>query len=49
MYGVPSIGRKWTMVVSSGLMGISIFIFATVNTEASNIGLNMMEYFFQSM
>ena len=49
MYRVPAIGRKWTMVVSSGLMGISIFVFSAVNNEASNIGLNMMEYFFQSM
>ncbi|GAB7363480.1 hypothetical protein MBLNU230_g3751t1 [Neophaeotheca triangularis] len=49
MYGVPAIGRKWTMVVSSGLMGISILVYSTVNDEASNIGLNMMEYFFQSM
>nr|POE96501.1 putative mfs-type transporter pb1e7.08c [Quercus suber] len=49
MYRVPSIGRKWTMVISSGLMGASIFIFSAVNSEASNIGLNTMEYFFQSM
>ncbi|KAL9122869.1 MAG: hypothetical protein Q9187_000580 [Circinaria calcarea] len=49
MYGVPLIGRKWGMVISSALMGVSLFLFATVNTEASNIGLNMMEYFFQSM
>ncbi|KAH9843422.1 putative MFS-type transporter [Teratosphaeria destructans] len=32
-----------------GLMGASIFIFSAVNDEASNIGLNVMEYFFQSM
>lgn len=49
MYNVPTLGRKWTMVISSGLMGASIFIFSAVNDEASNIGLNMMEYFFQSM
>jgi len=49
MYNVPNVGRKWTMVISSGLMGASIFIFSAVNTEASNIGLNVMEYFFQSM
>ncbi|KAF2722605.1 MFS general substrate transporter [Polychaeton citri CBS 116435] len=49
MYRVPSVGRKWTMVISSGLMGASIFIYSTVNSLASNIGLNMMEYFFQSM
>ncbi|KAL2051741.1 hypothetical protein ABVK25_007897 [Lepraria finkii] len=49
MYGIPRIGRKWAMIGSSALMGISLFLFATVNTEASNIGLNAMEYFFQSM
>ena len=49
MYAVPRVGRKWAMVGSSALMGISLFLFATVNTQASNIGLNVMEYFFQSM
>ncbi|KAF6221145.1 hypothetical protein HO133_002826 [Letharia lupina] len=49
MYVIPRVGRKWAMVGSSALMGISLFLFATVNTEASNIGLNAMEYFFQSM
>ncbi|KAF4556982.1 MFS-type transporter-like protein 18 [Elsinoe fawcettii] len=49
MYRVPSVGRKWTMVISSGLMATSIFIYSVVNDEASNIGLNVMEYFFQSM
>lgn len=49
MYGVPRVGRKWAMVGSSALMGISLFLFAAVNSEASNIGINAMEYFFQSM
>lgn len=49
MYGAPLVGRKWAMVGSSALMGTSLFLFATVNTEASNVGLNAMEYFFQSM
>lgn len=49
MYRVPFLGRKYTMVIASGLMGASIFIFSAVNTEASNIGVNVMEYFFQSM
>jgi MFS family permease len=46
---VPRIGRKWAMVASSLLMALSLFLFAAVNTQASNIGLNAMEYFFQSM
>jgi len=49
MYNVPAVGRKYTMVISSALMATSIFIFSAVNSEASNIGLNVMEYFFQSM
>ena len=49
MYGIPRVGRKWAMIGSSALMGLSLFLFATVNTEASNVGLNAMEYFFQSM
>lgn len=49
MYKVPGVGRKYTMVISSALMGVSIFIFSTVNTQPANVGLNVMEYFFQSM
>jgi len=49
MYNVPAVGRKYTMVISSGLMGASIFIFSAVNTQAANIGVNVLEYFFQSM
>lgn len=49
MYAAPTIGRKWGMIISSALMALSLFLFATINTEASNLGLNMMEYFFQSM
>lgn len=49
MVYVPRIGRKWAMVVSSALMATSLFLFAAVNTQASNVGLNCMEYFFQSM
>ena len=28
---------------------MSLFLFATVNNQASNIGLSILEYFFQSM
>lgn len=49
MYAIPTFGRKIAMTVSSGLMGVSIFIFSVVNGQASNVGLNFMEYFFQSM
>jgi hypothetical protein len=48
-YRASRVGRKWTMVVSSALMSVSIFLFSIVNSAASNIGFNVMEYFFQSM
>lgn len=37
------------MVGSLALMASSLFHFAAVNTEASNIALDAMKYFFQSM
>ena len=37
------------MALSAGLMGASLFIFSAINSQASNIGLTIMEYFFQSM
>ncbi|KAI4174735.1 MAG: hypothetical protein LQ343_002106 [Gyalolechia ehrenbergii] len=49
MYGIPLVGRQWGMVVSSALMGTSLFLFSAINTQASNVGINIMEYFFQSM
>ncbi|MCJ1332739.1 hypothetical protein MMC10_009433 [Thelotrema lepadinum] len=48
-YDLPRVGRKWTMVFSSAMMAMSLFLFATVNNQASNIGLSILEYFFQSM
>lgn len=48
-YDFRALGRKWTMVFSSGLMGASLFIFTTVNSQASNIGLNVLEYVFQTI
>ena len=49
LYDAPHVGRRLTMLISSALMAASLFLFASVTSEASNIGLNAMEYFFQSM
>ena len=46
---VPVLGRKWTLVLSSILMGMSLFLYSFVNTEANRVGLNSMEYFFQTL
>lgn len=45
----PQSGRKWTMVVSSGLMGASILLLSKADTIAKNEGLFALQYFFQSM
>ncbi|PWN26103.1 MFS general substrate transporter [Jaminaea rosea] len=46
---VPRVGRQWVMVISSALMGVSMFIYTIIDTEAGSVGLNAMEYFFQSL
>jgi hypothetical protein len=45
---VPSLGRKWAMVVSGSMMALSLFGYATVTTFESSVGLNAMEYFCMS-
>ena len=49
MVRAPMVGRKWTLVFSSMVMGISLFLYSIVNTQASHIGFNMLEYFCQSL
>lgn len=46
---VSALGRKWTLVLSSMLMGVSLFLYSIVNTEVSLVGFNAMEYFFQTL
>ena len=57
IFGLPGVllgtvlyrGRWAGMLVSSALMGAALFIFAAVSDEATYIGINGVEYFFQSM
>ncbi|KAG6061880.1 hypothetical protein E4U17_006686 [Claviceps sp. LM77 group G4] len=46
---IPAIGRQWTMVLSSGLMGMSIILLSRADSIAKREGLFALEYFFQSM
>lgn len=46
---VPRVGRQWVMILSSALMGVSMFMYTVVHTQAQSVGLNAMEYFFQSL
>ncbi|EDO04268.1 hypothetical protein SS1G_06751 [Sclerotinia sclerotiorum 1980 UF-70] len=49
MVKVPRVGRRLSMIFSSALMATSFFLFAAVHTQSANVGLSVMEYFFQSM
>jgi hypothetical protein len=42
---IPRFGRKWAMVSSSALMGVSLFLYSTITTPAASVGFNAMEYF----
>ena len=42
-------GRQFAMLVSSAMMAASLFIFSTVDTQPKYVGVNGLEYFFQSM
>lgn len=46
---VPRLGRQWAMVISSALMGVSLFLYSVVDTQAGNVGFNALEYIAQSM
>lgn len=46
---IPTLGRQWTMVISSALMAISMFLYATASSQAASVGLNTLEYFMQSL
>ncbi|ORY35640.1 major facilitator superfamily domain-containing protein [Naematelia encephala] len=46
---IPRVGRKWSMVVSAGLMGVSLALYQLVDSIPANIAFNAMEYWFQSL
>jgi len=49
MVRTPMVGRKWTLVLSSMAMATTLFLYSIVNTQASDIGFNMLEYFYQTL
>ena len=46
---IKFLGRKWSMVISSALMAVSLILFVEVDSSVANIAFNGLEYFFQSM
>ncbi|GJN94743.1 hypothetical protein Rhopal_007835-T1 [Rhodotorula paludigena] len=46
---IPKLGRKWAMAFAAGLMGTSLFLFATINSMTAFTGMNLFEYWAQSL
>ncbi|BGP35909.1 hypothetical protein JCM10296v2_007761 [Rhodotorula toruloides] len=46
---IPKIGRKWAMAFAAALMGTSLFLFATISSFAAFTGMNLLEYWAQSL
>jgi hypothetical protein len=46
---MPLVGRKWSLVVSAILQGISMAMYTQVSTTAGYVGLNALEYIMQTV
>ncbi|KAL5360770.1 major facilitator superfamily domain-containing protein [Aspergillus floccosus] len=45
---MPLLGRKWSLVVSAALQGLSMAMYTQVKNTAGYVGLNALEYIMQS-
>ncbi|OQE26733.1 hypothetical protein PENSTE_c005G03267 [Penicillium steckii] len=45
---LPLIGRKWSLVISAALQGVSMAMYTQVKDTAGYVGLNALEYIMQS-
>jgi hypothetical protein len=46
---LPLIGRKWSLVISAALQGLSMAMYTQVKTTAGYVGLNALEYIMQTV
>lgn len=46
---IPNVGRKWGMVLSAFGMGISLCLYAIVDDLTTEVAMNALEYFFQTL
>ncbi|BGP20800.1 hypothetical protein JCM10213_008938 [Rhodosporidiobolus nylandii] len=46
---LPHLGRKGAMIIAAALMGTSLFLFATVSSSWGFTGMNLLEYWAQSL
>ncbi|KAL3459171.1 major facilitator superfamily domain-containing protein [Aspergillus heterothallicus] len=45
---LPLIGRKWSLVISAALQGLSMAMYTQVHNTAGYVGLNALEYIMQT-
>jgi hypothetical protein len=46
---MPLLGRKWSLVISAALQGVSMAMYTQVENTAGYVGLNALEYIMQSV
>ncbi|GAA5909478.1 uncharacterized protein JCM6883_003959 [Sporobolomyces salmoneus] len=46
---IPRLGRKWAMCFAAVLMGVSLFLYSVVDSFAGFTGMNLFEYWAQSL
>jgi hypothetical protein len=46
---LPLIGRKWSLVISAALQGLSMAMYTQVKTTPGYVGLNALEYIMQTV
>jgi hypothetical protein len=46
---LPLVGRKWSLVISAALQGLSMAMYTQVKTTAGYVGLNALEYVMQTV
>lgn len=46
---MPLLGRKWSLVISAALQGLSMAMYTQVQSTVGYVGLNALEYIMQSV
>ena len=46
---LPLVGRKWSLVLSATLQGLSMAMYTQVRSTAGYVGLNALEYIMQTV
>lgn len=46
---LPLLGRKWSLVISAALQGLSMAMYTQVKNTAGYVGLNALEYIMQTV